>query len=73
MLVLASGRSSDEDGGAPRYKKQRCDDPLQECACIPACEPAWSDNPHGSHGFNCEVVWQRVMQGKAITSGQRQH
>ena len=73
MLVLASGRSPDEDAGAPQSKKQRHDDPLQECACIPACDPAWSDNPHGSHGFNCEVVWQQVMHSKAITSDRRQH
>ena len=73
MLVLASGRSPDEDEGAPQSKKLRHDGPLQECACIPACDPAWSDNPHGSHGFNCKVVWQRVMHGKAITSDRWQH
>ena len=49
------------------------DDPLQECACNPPRDPAWSDNPHGSHGFNCEVVWQRVTHHKVITPGQRRH
>ena len=49
------------------------DDLVQECTCVPPCDPAWSDTAHGSHGFNCEVVWQRDLHNKHIIPAQRRH
>jgi len=29
------------------------------CNCTPQCEPAHSDTPHGSHGFNCKLIYEQ--------------
>ena len=43
------------------------------CSCEPQCEPAWSDTPHGSHGYACEVVYMWERDGRSITPAQREH
>ena len=29
------------------------------CNCTPQCEPAYCDTPHGSHGFNCKLLYEQ--------------
>ena len=43
------------------------------CSCEPQCEPVWSDTPHGSHGYACEVVYMWERDGRSITPAQRKH
>jgi hypothetical protein len=43
------------------------------CSCEPQCEPAWSDTPHGSHGYACEVVYVWERDERSITPAQRRH
>jgi hypothetical protein len=43
------------------------------CSCEPQCEPAGSDTPHGSQGFNCELEFMWERHGRSITPAQREH
>ena len=43
------------------------------CSCEPQCEPAWSDTPHGSHGYACEVEYMWERYERSITPAQREH
>ena len=41
------------------------------CDCTPTCEPAWSDTPHGSHGFNCRKNYLAWRYGDSRSHGEK--